>query len=171
MATGCLDGRAPATRFKLHEQLPSHRRVDPAASRPPNPKGKAPFVGTDNTQSMSLMVEYLCRSGEPPCYLDMPLVNRNAVERKAAYLASMERLGKLPVIVPIASRTWDFEAAGYGETARVLEKGGFPTRTVLCANDRIAFGVMAAAYQRRMRIGREPGCDLRVAGHDDHPLS
>ena len=34
-----------------------------------------------------------------------------------------------------------------------------------------AFGAMAAAYQRGMRIGREKDCDLRIAGHDDHPLS
>jgi len=132
---------------------------------------ETPFVGTDNGQSMSLMVEYLCRSGEPPCYLDMPLVNRNAVERKEAYIASMERLGKEPIIVEISSKTWDFEAVGYDETVKVLGNGGFPTKTVLCANDRIAFGVMAATYQRGMRVGREPGCDLRVAGHDDHPLS
>jgi DNA-binding LacI/PurR family transcriptional regulator len=41
----------------------------------------------------------------------------------------------------------------------------------LCANDRLAIGVLAAAYARGVRVGIEPGCDLRVAGHDDHPLS
>ena len=30
---------------------------------------------------------------------------------------------------------------------------------------------MAAVTRRGVRIGRAPGCDLRVAGHDDHPLS
>ena len=43
--------------------------------------------------------------------------------------------------------------------------------TVLCANDRLAIGVLAAAYANGIRVGIEPGCDLRVAGHDDHPLS
>ncbi|RQP18459.1 MAG: LacI family transcriptional regulator, partial [Brucella intermedia] len=42
---------------------------------------------------------------------------------------------------------------------------------VLCANDRLAFGVISAAFERRRHVGREEGCDLRVAGHDDHPLS
>jgi DNA-binding LacI/PurR family transcriptional regulator len=67
--------------------------------------------------------------------------------------------------------SWDFERFGFEQTQRILRNGGFPTRTVLCANDRVAFGVIAAAYQAGLRIGHEPGCDLRVAGHDDHPLS
>ncbi|KJC50484.1 LacI family transcriptional regulator [Bradyrhizobium sp. LTSP885] len=132
---------------------------------------ETPFVGTDNLQSVSLMVAYLCRTGESPCYLDMPPVNRNAIERKDAYIASMQRLGKAPIVLEISARSWEFEAIGFEETNKILDGAGFPTRTVLCANDRIAFGAMAAAYQRGMRIGRENDCDLRIAGHDDHPLS
>ena len=30
---------------------------------------------------------------------------------------------------------------------------------------------MAGAYQSGLKIGREPDSDLRVAGHDNHPLS
>ena len=37
-----------------------------------------PFVGTNNHQSISLMADYLCRSGERPTYFDMPHVNTNA---------------------------------------------------------------------------------------------
>lgn len=132
---------------------------------------EAPFVGTDNSQSVALMVDYLCRTGEPPCYLDMPPVNRNAVERRDAYIATMDRLGNQPVVLEVSARSWDFEATGFEETNKILDAGGFPTRTVLCANDRIAFGAMAAAYQRGLRIGRGTECDLRIAGHDDHPLS
>ena len=40
------------------------------------------FVGTDNHFSMSLMVDYLLRSGAPPSYFDMPSVNQNATERR-----------------------------------------------------------------------------------------
>jgi DNA-binding LacI/PurR family transcriptional regulator len=53
----------------------------------------------------------------------------------------------------------------------MLDGSGFPTRTVLCANDRLAFGVIAASFERRLRVGHESDCDIRVAGHDDHPLS
>ncbi|TGV95397.1 LacI family transcriptional regulator, partial [Mesorhizobium sp. M2D.F.Ca.ET.145.01.1.1] len=49
--------------------------------------------------------------------------------------------------------------------------GGLPARTLLCANDRLAFGVMSAAFSRGLKIGRRADCDFRVAAHDDHPLS
>jgi DNA-binding LacI/PurR family transcriptional regulator len=68
-------------------------------------------------------------------------------------------------------KNWSFEELGYQEAGRILDRGGFPTRTVLCANDRLAFGVISAAFERRRHVGREEGSDLRVAGHDDHPLS
>jgi len=42
---------------------------------------------------------------------------------------------------------------------------------VLCANDRVAFGVIGAAFQLGLKVGHGADCDLRVAGHDDHPLS
>jgi DNA-binding LacI/PurR family transcriptional regulator len=51
-----------------------------------------------------------------------------------------------------------------------LFKAGAPVGgTILCACDRVAFGVMAAACQMGISLGRL--ADLRVAGHDDHPLS
>ena len=130
-----------------------------------------PFVGTDNRQSIGNVTEYLCRTGEHPCFLEMPAVNQNALERRAAYIATMERLGIEPIILPVTAQTWNFEELGYQEAGRIFDGGGFPTRTVLCANDRLAFGVISAAFERRRHVGREEGCDLRVAGHDDHPLS
>ncbi|MGH6762568.1 MAG: LacI family DNA-binding transcriptional regulator [Phyllobacterium sp.] len=130
-----------------------------------------PFVGTDNRQSIGNITEYLCRTGEHPCFLEMPAVNQNALERRAAYIATMERLGIEPIVLPITAKNWSFEELGYQEAGRILDRGGFPTRTVLCANDRLAFGVISAAFERRRHVGREEGCDLRIAGHDDHPLS
>ncbi len=133
---------------------------------------RTPFVGTDNFQSMPLITEYLCRTGTPPTYFDMPAINNNAAERKLAYLQTMTRLGFQPEVVSVTdARDWRFEDVGFTEAQRVLDGPGFATTTVLCANDRIATGVMAACYQRGLRIGREPGCDLRIAGHDDQPLS
>ncbi|TPN76689.1 LacI family transcriptional regulator [Mesorhizobium sp. CU2] len=130
------------------------------------------FVGTDNRQSFRLIVDYLCRSGEPPCYFAMPQVNNNAGARQEAYVEAMRQFKMTPVIVPVAeARSWDFEKFGYDEALRILKSGGFPTGTVLCANDRIAFGVISAAYELGLKIGHGADCDLRVAGHDDHPLS
>ncbi|TPI22402.1 MULTISPECIES: LacI family DNA-binding transcriptional regulator [unclassified Mesorhizobium] len=130
-----------------------------------------PFVGTDNRQSIGNITEYLCRTGEHPCFLEMPAVNQNALERRASYIATMERLNLEPIVLPIQAKGWEFEELGYREACRVLDNGGFPTRTVLCANDRLAFGVIAAAFERKQPVGREGDGELRVAGHDDHPLS
>jgi DNA-binding LacI/PurR family transcriptional regulator len=130
------------------------------------------FVGTNNRQSFQLIVDYLCRSGEPPCYLGMPPVNTNATTRRLAYIEAMQQLKMEPIIIPVpALDTWDFEKFGYDETLRILNGGGFPTKTVLCANDRVAFGAIAAAYHAGVKVGHNPDCDLRIAGHDDHPLS
>ncbi|MCY1529279.1 Ribose operon repressor [compost metagenome] len=130
------------------------------------------FVGTDNRQSFRLMVDYLCRSGSPPCYLGMPPVNNNALARRGAYLEAMQQLKMEPALVETTpNASWDFEKFGFDETLRILGAGGFPTQTVLCANDRVAFGVIAAAFQSGLKVGRDADADLRVAGHDDHPLS
>lgn len=129
------------------------------------------FVGTDNYQSIDLIVEYLCRTGEAPCYLQMPSVNTNAVERADAYVRSMERLGQAPRLVPVAEQDWNFENIGYAEGLRLIAEHRFPSSTVLCANDRLAIGLIAAAYERGLQVGRGPGTAMRIAGHDDHPFS
>ena len=54
---------------------------------------------------------------------------------------------------------------------KVLASGGLPGKTILCANDRFAFGAMAAAFDAGLKIGRHASRDVRIAGHDDHPLS
>jgi DNA-binding LacI/PurR family transcriptional regulator len=132
----------------------------------------SPFVGTDNRQSFQLIVDYLVRSGEPPCYLGMPPVNTNAATREAAYIEAMHQLKMEPVVLETThDSSWDFERFGFEETKRFLRSGGFPTKTILCANDRIAFGGISAAYQHGLKIGQSPTKDIRIAGHDDHPLS
>ncbi|RUT31464.1 LacI family transcriptional regulator [Arsenicitalea aurantiaca] len=130
------------------------------------------FVGTDNAQSMALITDYLTRLGDRPCYFDMPWVNSNAEARRSAYVATMERRGLTPEFVPVTrTATWDFERYAFDETNRVLDGAGFPTSIVVCGNDRVAFGVIAALSQRGIRVGMGPDCDMRVAGHDDQPLS
>jgi LacI family transcriptional regulator, repressor for deo operon, udp, cdd, tsx, nupC, and nupG len=130
------------------------------------------FVGTDNFQSIALMVDYLHRSGEPPCYFDMPSVNQNALDRKLAYIKAMENAGSEPIVVPAPTQDWEFEAVGFEQATKYLSAQTLPSRTILCANDRTAFGVMAAANRCGLRVSRAGGPnEIRVAGHDDHPLS
>ncbi|MBB4570902.1 LacI family DNA-binding transcriptional regulator [Rhizobium leucaenae] len=135
-------------------------------------EGNTPFIGNNNHQSVATIVEYLCRSGEPPVYFDIPHVNHNSPERLASYIATMEASGhEHKVIKTIAPYTWDFERVGYEQMDAMLKAGKLSFKTILCANDRLAFGVMAAAFAHGLKIGRKKGDDLRIAAHDDHPLS
>jgi len=130
------------------------------------------FVGTNTLQSIDLMVEYLCRSGEPPCFFEMKNpTNPNANKRRHAYLKSMEKHGHAPQIVQAEGDGWYFEEIGSSEGGRFISEKAFKTNTVLCSNDRLAIGMLSAAYKLGVRVGHGPNCSLRVAGHDDHPFS
>jgi len=129
------------------------------------------FIGSDNAQSIPLIVEYLCRTGEPPCFFEMPPVNPNANKRRNAYVEAMERLGYPPHVIHVHGEGWEFEEVGYQEGRRVLSGRGLPTDTILCSNDRLAIGLLAAAYEQGFRVGRGAGFAIRIAGHDDHPFS
>jgi DNA-binding LacI/PurR family transcriptional regulator len=132
------------------------------------------FVGTDNAQSMKLMVDYLRRSGTPPKFLSMPSVNSNSDERERAYVARMEEVGLEPTVINASSSSpiWDFEAHGYEITRGLISNGLEADATILCANDRLAMGALRAANEAGL-IGPPDagGPRLRIAGHDDHPLS
>lgn len=135
-------------------------------------KADLPFVGNDNAQSIEVIVQYLCRSGEPPVFFDIPYVNSNSGERRESYISTMNKEGHAPLVVECdAPASWDFERMGFEQIQNSLANGGLPGKTILCANDRFAFGAMSAAYGAGYKIGRRPDCDLRIAGHDDHPLS
>jgi LacI family transcriptional regulator, repressor for deo operon, udp, cdd, tsx, nupC, and nupG len=127
------------------------------------------FVGTDNYGSMGLIVDYLLRSGSPPSYIGMPAVNQNAGERRKGYEAAMLEGGAEPAVFDLPDLGWDFERLAFEEATRLFKIGAPVGETILCANDRVAFGVMAAACQIGRSVGRL--AELRVAGHDDHPLS
>lgn len=129
------------------------------------------FFGSNNSQCIEQIVEYLCRTGEPPCFLEMPQLNRNADERRSAFVNVMERLGHTPEVIHVSEQGWEFEEVGFAAGKRLIGGHALPSNTVLCSNDRIAIGLLAAAYEGGMRVGHGPGCALRIAGHDDHPFS
>jgi DNA-binding LacI/PurR family transcriptional regulator len=130
------------------------------------------FVGTDNAQSVDLMVEYLCRSGEPPCFFEMKSpTNPNANKRRLAYIESMERHGQPARIFQAEGDGWNFEEIGSVEGGRLLSDKAFNTNTILCSNDRLAIGMLSAAYGLGLKVGHRVGSDIRIAGHDDHPFS
>lgn len=130
------------------------------------------FVGSDNPQFSMLIVDYLCRTGEPPCFFEMKNpANPNANKRRQGYLQAMEKLGFEPTIVQVPGEGWQFEEIGRREGTKALQTEQFPTNTVLCSNDRLAIGFLTACYENRLRVGRESDCAIRVAGQDDHPFS
>ncbi|MEE4189078.1 MAG: LacI family DNA-binding transcriptional regulator, partial [Roseobacter sp.] len=125
------------------------------------------FYGSNKTQSIGVIVEYLCRTGEPPAFFEMPNApNPNAGKLHIAYEEKMLALGKTPVFLSAQGKSWDFEAIGYAEGKRMIEARVLPTNTVLCSNDRLAIGFLAAAYDSGLRVGLGDGHALRVAGHD-----
>lgn len=131
-----------------------------------------PFVGNDNAQSVAVIVQYLCRSGEPPVYFDIPHVNDNSGERRRSYEAAMLAEGHAPLVVESdGPLSWEYERLGFEQIQKMLAADGLPGKTILCANDRFAFGAMSAAFSAGLKIGRGADCDVRIAGHDDHPLS
>lgn len=130
------------------------------------------FFGSDNNQSIDLIVEYLCRTGEPPAFFEMKTpINPNAFKRRSAYLAAMERLGHEPQLIQVEGEGWNFEEIGFVEGTKVIRGDRLKTNTVLCSNDRLAIGFLSAAFEAGIRVGHAAGCALRVAGHDDHPFS
>ena len=163
---------APLGEKSHHAKLKSLARETPLIFVDAPLDDEGPFVGTDNHQTIPLITEYLCRSGEPPTYLDMPKTNNNSRDRRDAFVATMERLGLEPRFAGMTpSGDWDFEKVAFDETARALREGGFATRTILCPNDRMAFGVLSAMYQAGLKVGFGPDCDYRVAGHDNQRFS
>ncbi|WP_417210246.1 LacI family DNA-binding transcriptional regulator [Antarctobacter sp.] len=130
------------------------------------------FVGHDNDQATGLICDYLCRTGQPPAFFEMRTpTNPNAYRRRRAYCNAMEQMGHPVHLLQVDGDGWDFEKIGLEGGMRLIDGGDLPSDTILCSNDRLAIGFLAAAYQKGLRVGLGPGSALRIAGHDDHPFS
>lgn len=130
------------------------------------------FFGSDTDQSVNLIVDYLCRSGTAPAFFELlNPINPNAYRRRRAYVAAMERLGHEPRLFQVEGDGWNFEEIGFREGCRLFSGGAVPAETILCSNDRLAIGLLSAAFENGLRVGIESGSDLRIAGHDDHPFA
>ncbi len=145
-----------------------------ADSQPAEQIAGSDFVGTSNAQSIVKVVEYLCRTGAPPVFLGMPHVTSNALERQMAYTEQMEEMGLAPRLVEAhtSSQTWQFEAFAHETMDSHFSRQQYTADTILCANDRIAIGAVRAANKHGLfGPARDHRAGLRIAGHDDHPLS
>jgi DNA-binding LacI/PurR family transcriptional regulator len=130
------------------------------------------FGGSDSFQFARLIVDYLCRTGAPPCFFEMKHpTNPNANKRRQGYIAAMETLGHTPQVVSVDGEGWNFEEIGRRGGHYVLDNGGFPSRTVLCSNDRLAIGLISACFAHKLPVGIADEDAIRIAGMDDHPFS
>jgi DNA-binding LacI/PurR family transcriptional regulator len=114
------------------------------------------------------MVDYLCRSGSPPALFTMPAVNANVMERREAYRSRMTELGYEPRILNPEDELLgdDYERYGYERFLTLPPERLAGVRTILCPNDRVALGLLAAAKRLGLSVGSGPNHDLRVASHD-----
>lgn len=130
------------------------------------------FSGSNNAQFSRLIIDYLCRTGEPPCFFEMQTPsNPNANKRRQGYIAAMEALGQTPHVVSVPGQGWSFEEIGRLGGLQAIADGAFKTNTVLCSNDRLAIGFLVACYENNLSVGLGPDSAIRVAGMDDHPFS
>lgn len=130
------------------------------------------YVGTDHSQGVGVITEYLCRVGPPPVFLAMPRVNFNAVEKENAYLERMRLLGHEPLVIGTeeVKPGWHYEPHGEAVMGAYFSRGQLTDRSILCANDRVAIGALRAAAQHGLVPRRGPKGGLRIAGYDDYPL-
>jgi DNA-binding LacI/PurR family transcriptional regulator len=98
----------------------------------------------------------------------MPAVNANVIERREAYRARMTELGHEPRILNPEDEALgdDYERYGYERFLTLPPERLTGVTSILCPNDRVAFGLLAAAKRLGLRVGSGPGNDLRVASHD-----
>lgn len=130
------------------------------------------FVGSNNFQFTSHITDYLCRTGEAPCFFEMKRpANPNAHRRRQSYLDAMETFGYTPQVISIEGDGWAFEEIGRLGGHEALSKKAFATNTILCSNDRLAIGLLTACYEQGIKVGRGADCAIRVAGQDGHPFS
>ena len=130
------------------------------------------FVGSDNRQFTTHITDYLCRTGEPPCFFEMKTpANPNAHRRRQSYIDAMNEFGHTPQVVSVDGEGWDFEEIGRVGGHDALSRGLFNTNTILCSNDRLAIGLLTACYERGISVGRNDSASIRVAGQDGHPQS
>lgn len=130
------------------------------------------FIGHNNDQATSVMIEYLTRTGEPPVFFEMRKPpNPNAGKRRKAYIETMQQLGHEQQIIQVEGEGWELEEIGYLGAIQAIKRNQLSRSTVFCSNDRLAIGFLTAAFELGARVGIGPDCDLRVAGHDNHPFS
>jgi LacI family transcriptional regulator, repressor for deo operon, udp, cdd, tsx, nupC, and nupG len=130
-------------------------------------------VQNNNHQSIGLITDYMIESGRQPAFFPMPNVNNSAKERLLAYQNTMAAHQLTPNVLDVNDEdTWDFEEWGWQEALRLIRCNQLTDQGVICANDRIAFGVISALFSEGMISStKDPMIQVPITGHDNQPLS
>ncbi len=120
-----------------------------------------PHVMVDNCGSVAALVAHLVECGfERIAYIGGPEELKIQADRQRGYRSGLEAAG-LP-FRPGFTCTADMTSTGGYEAALGLLALAEPPDAFVCINDETAFGVLHAAHQKGLAVGR----DLGVAGFD-----
>jgi LacI family transcriptional regulator, repressor for deo operon, udp, cdd, tsx, nupC, and nupG len=130
-------------------------------------------VRNNNRQTIGLITDYMLGAGRHPAFFPMPNVNSNAQERLDVYLETMDMSEKSPIILPVGqSLRWDFEEWAREEALRMIRSNQLEGDAIICANDRVAFGVISAMFSEGLITFKEQNTlNISISGHDNQPLS
>jgi LacI family transcriptional regulator len=125
-----------------------------------------PYVDVDGTKGLDKATQYLIGLGHRRiAYISAPLDLMFAHHRLAGYQRALERNG-LPLQEEWTAIGHLTQEEGYLGGLKLLELEPAPT-AIIAANDLMALGVISAAQERGLAVGR----DLSVVGFDDIPLA
>lgn len=128
--------------------------------------GDIPSVINDDAHGIHLAMEHLvCMGHRRIAHVAGPPALSTGATRRAAFVASAGRFGLDPAATPI-SDALRFEEAEGERCARFLLENAPGFTALLCANDRLALGAIAALR----KAGLSCPADVSVTGFNDVPF-
>ena len=124
------------------------------------------FLMSDNYRGMARVMDHLIKEHgyKKIVYLSGPRTNKDANERRAAYLDKMQEAGYAVTEEMIEDGDFSPEVDHLAE--RILDRNP-DAEAIACANDEMTVSVYRVCRKRGLVIGR----DIAVTGYDDNDLS
>lgn len=127
---------------------------------------EGPSITLDNTRAGQLVAEHLLALGHTRlAHISGPPGLRLARERERSFVDTVRARGLEPAPSVAGDEHWS-TASGFAAMTRLLADGTRPT-AIFAANDQMAIGAIAAAFQSGLRVPD----DLSVVGVDDIELA
>jgi len=125
-----------------------------------------PYLDVDGQAGLEELVAYLVAQGHRRiAYVSAPLNLMFAFYRLAGYRAALAR-AELPYDESLVVTGGLTDMDGYEAGRELLQRANPPT-AIIAGNDLMALGVMSAAHELGLRVGR----DVSIAGFDDISLA